>query len=212
MTDDLFSQFKSPTVKKQKKKTGFEKILINGENRSIKKNAGGVYLDLSASAKGFGVDSISQFLRKQGIENHMVEIGGEVRTAGTKHGSSWKIAIESPDLKSKLGQKILNLKNHSLATSGSYRNFFEEKGKKYSHAINYKTGKPIEHKLISVSVLSNSSCLEADSWATAFMVMGHVKGFELAKELGFGAYFIYEEDSIQEKMTSPFKALLGANK
>lgn len=192
-----------------REKVGFQKIQLDPSKKSIQKQVEGLYLDLSASAKGFAVDAISQFLRRQGIENHMIEIGGEVRTAGTKYGNPWNIAIESPSTDSKMVQKVLKLKNQSLATSGSYRNFFESQGKKYSHALDYQTGSPVDHKLISVSVLSPRNCMEADAWATALMVLGPVKGLQLAKELGIAAYFIYEEGQVKEAMTESFMKVLS---
>ncbi len=196
-----------------KKRVGHQKITLNKSSLEIKKSEKNLYLDLSASAKGFGVDTVSLYLRRQGIENHMIEVGGEVRVSGTKNGIAWRIAIEAPVKESSLGQKVLKLKNASLATSGSYRNFFISKGQKYSHAINYQSGAPIEHSLISVSVIGLKSCMEADSWATALMVMGPEKGQKMAKELGLAAFFIYMKgDQLVEVMNPEFSKYLEVKK
>lgn len=190
-------------------KVGFEKIQVDEQTPRIKKLQKDVYIDLSASAKGYGVDKISHYLNETGFSNHMVEIGGEVRTSGKKDSGDWKIAIEAPDMKTKIVQKIFFLKDKAMATSGTYRNFFENKSRRYSHAINFKTGEPVNHTLASVSVV-HDNCMDADSFATALMVMGVEKGMELAEELNLAAYFIYrpagrEEGFFVEKMTSAFE-------
>lgn len=197
------------------KRVGYDKINLNKERSEIKKKVPGVYLDLSALAKGFGVDKVGEFLENNGIENYMVEIGGEVRTKGRKEdNSSWKIAIEAPHPTSQgeAYQRVLNLDSLSLATSGNYRNFFMENGKKYSHTINVKTGKPVAHSLASVSVADSKSCMKADALATALMAMGQEKGFEYAEKNDIAAYFVYREDGQEEQKfvtreTKKFKEL-----
>jgi thiamine biosynthesis lipoprotein len=196
-------------------KVGYDKLEVIPETREVRKTVEGMYLDLSASAKGFGVDVISDHLQRQGLVNHMVEIGGEVRTLGTKNGKDWSIGIEVPSTDSmKVAQKVLPLKDRAIATSGSYRNFFEKGKKKYSHAMNFKTGEPIQHTLVSVSVILDS-CMEADSWATALMVLGVDKGLQLAEKLKIPAYFIYSpsgqnESRFVEKSTTAFTQLFGS--
>jgi len=198
-----------------KKRVGYEKLDLNTETRELRKTVEGMYLDLSATAKGYGVDVISGHLKLQGLKNHMVEIGGEVRTMGTKSGKDWSIAIEVPSADMvKVAQKVLPLRNKSIATSGSYRNFFEKENKRYSHALNFKTGEPIQHTLVSVSVVLDS-CMEADSWATALMVLGVDKGLQLAEKLNIPAYFIYRpsgqnEGRFVEKPTTAFQKIFGS--
>lgn len=184
------------------KRVGYDKISLNSEKFEIKKKVPGVYLDLSALAKGFGVDKVADFIESKGIANYMVEIGGEVRTKGQKGDkSSWKIAIEAPHPTSQgeSYQRILNLNSLSLATSGNYRNFFMENGKKYSHTINSKTGNPVAHSLASVSVADSGSCMKADALATALMAMGQTKGFEYAERNNIAAYFVYREDGQEDQ-------------
>lgn len=209
----------SDTLIEQTRKTiGFEKIAIDLNNKKIKKDIGDVYLDLSATAKGFGVDKISDYLLTMGIQNFLVEIGGEVRASGTKNGDHWSIGISSPDMQSKEPiQKVLKLKDYSVATSGDYRNFFMDGGKKYSHTINYKTGKPVVNSLASVTIIDEKSCMKADGVATAVMAMGFKNGYEYALKNNIAAYFIYRTNldngqstqSFVTKVTPKFESLVG---
>lgn len=182
---------------------GHDKIEVNNKNLSLKKLHPDVYLDLSASAKGFGVDAVIDVINLNGITNAMVEIGGEVRTTGKSLGRDWKIGIESPNPETPGSNitKIINVSNFALATSGDYRNFFEDHGKRYSHTINFKTGQPVEGLLASVSVIS-SNCMDADALATALMAMGHEVGYEYAKKKGIKAFFIYRNEIEYKTQTS----------
>lgn len=211
---------KDEQIEAAKKRVGFDKILLNKETSEIKKKVPGVYLDLSSLAKGFGVDKVSNFLESEGIEDYMVEIGGEVRTLGQKMDKSpWRIAIEAPhpSNQGERYQRILDLSKMSLATSGSYRNFFMEDGRKYSHTINAKTGHPVAHTLASVSVAHESSCMKADATATALMAMGAKEGLAFAEEQGIAAYFVFRDDGQEDKPfvtkeTSAFKKFFGTDK
>lgn len=136
-------------------------------------------IDLSAIAKGFGVDAISEYLEEKNIISYFVEIGGEVRVKGTKPGEVlWSLGVESPNLKDPKLQKIFKLQNISIATSGDYRNFYEKEGKRFSHTLDPRTLKPITHNLASVTILA-PNCTLADGIATAVMVMGAEKGMAL---------------------------------
>jgi thiamine biosynthesis lipoprotein len=163
----------------------------------IKKNIRKLYLDLSSIAKGYAVDFVYQFIESKGIRHYMVEIGGEVRTRGkNKSGQNWQIGIEVP-IQSNLVTApkpfaIVELSDKSLATSGDYRNYFQIEKKFYSHTINPVTGKPIEHKLASVSVI-HKSCMIADGWATALLVLGPEKGYEIAQREKLEALFIIRQ-------------------
>lgn len=179
------------------KSVGLDKITIDLNQSRWKKNSELVYVDLSALAKGYGVDKVGSLLEERGIHNYMVEIGGEVKTLGSKKSGPWVIAIESPSLEGQEQghQKLVSLNSKSMATSGNYRNFFKEGSTNYSHTINFKTGRPVSHTLASVSVVDNNSCMNADAWATALMSMGYEKGLEIAEKLKISAYFIYKLDS-----------------
>ncbi|MBE9509541.1 MAG: FAD:protein FMN transferase [Bacteroidetes bacterium] len=176
---------------------GMEKVRI--EKERVIKSEPGVKLDVNAIAQGYSVDIVAGFLRDKGIKNYLVEIGGEISAAGTKKkGTPWKVGVDKPydnnfipgqDL-----QVILTLEDNSMATSGNYRKFFEENGVKYSHSIDPKTGYPVRHNLLSVTVTA-PDCMSADAFATAFMIIGLEKSIKLVKKLdGIEAYFIYSDD------------------
>lgn len=170
---------------------GFDKVKIRKDGQYIRKTHRDVYLDLSSIAKGKGVDDISKLLFEDDITNFMVEIGGEIRTSGSKNGKAWKIGVEVPIFgKKRAAQEILELSNMSVATSGDYRNFFEKSGKRYSHTINPLTGKTIQKSFASVTVLSEKNCMEADALSTALMAMGKEQAFNYAREKKLNVIFI----------------------
>lgn len=192
---------KDEDVKKALLIVGHDKVLMNDKTFEIKKKVPGVYLDLSSLAKGHGVDAVAEFLTSKGIKSYMVEIGGEVRTSGEKPDHhKWSIAIEAPNPKIHGGpyQKVIKLNGTSMATSGNYRNFFESEHKRYSHTIDTLTGRPVIHRLASVSVI-DASCMKADALATALMAMGPDKGFKFAKLNKIPAYFVYGKDSQSDR-------------
>jgi thiamine biosynthesis lipoprotein len=176
-------------------------------------------IDFNAIAQGYSVDMLGAFLEDQGISNYLVDIGGEVKAKGQKHdGSYWKVGIEKPakaptdtrDLK-----VIIALRDLSVATSGNYRKFYEEDGVRYSHTINPFTGYPVQHSLLSVSVLAENTAI-ADGLATAFMVMGIEEAMDYLNENpGPEAFFIYADeagnyatqatDGFQQQITRAFE-------
>ena len=191
-----------------KTRVGYEKIHIDLSAPALKKEIPEVYCDLSAIAKGFGVDRIASYLDSLGINRYFIEIGGELRTKGHNHlGQPWRIGITSPAGQGEL-QKAIALNNMSMATSGDYHNYFERDGIRYSHTIDPRTGRPITHALASVTVL-HKSCAYADGLATAINVMGPEKGFAYAEKHNLAVFMIVRQgDGFVEKMTSNFEALL----
>lgn len=181
--------------------------LITLENRKLTKHHPNVYIDLSTIAKGYAVDEIANLLASKGLSNYLVEIGGEMRLAGNKlNQENWLIAIEKPLTGKRSVQRIISIGNNAIATSGDYRNYFEENGVRYSHLIDPKTGYPIQHNLAAVTVVAAKS-LEADGLATALIVMGSEAGIKLAEELSIAALFITKEgDQFVEYQTTAFKA------
>jgi thiamine biosynthesis lipoprotein len=160
-------------------------------NRLTKTKA--VQLDFSAVAKGYGVDALAKLLRDKAVSNYMVEVGGELATLGhNSRGHKWKIGIEKPEALAGVSISVLRLNKAHVATSGDYRNYFEIDGRRYSHTIDPRTAKPINHKLSSVTVVADSVA-EADAWATALSVLGEVEGLALAKQLNLAALFIYKQ-------------------
>ena len=163
---------------------------------ALAKKTAELSLDLSALAKGYAVDQISDILSTYGLSNHLVEIGGELHAQGTNaKQQAWHIAIEHPDNMHMPQAPIssLRLHNQSLATSGNYRNFFEYQGIRYAHTLNPKTGKPTQHDLVSVTVIHPSS-LWADAMATAIMVMGAEKGLNFANQQKLAVFMVLSKD------------------
>ena len=175
---------------------GYKKISLKG--RQLIKENKNTMLDCSAIAKGYGSDVVAAFLRKRGIENYMVEIGGEVVTQGiSEKRVPWRIGVTKPtddslNVENEL-QTVLNVTNKAMATSGNYRNFYYKDGKKYAHTIDPKTGYPVQHSMLSATVLADN-CATADAYATSFMVMGieKAKGV-LERHPELMAYFIYTD-------------------
>jgi thiamine biosynthesis lipoprotein len=164
---------------------------------------------LSAIAKGFAVDRIAEHLERLGIRNYLVEIGGELRARGhNAQGKPWQVAIESPQAGMRAIHRVLSCDGLAMATSGDYRNFFEEHGKQYSHIIDPRLGRPVSHGLASVTVL-DPSCARADALATALMVLGPDAGYELAFEEGLTVLLIVKHDGkLVEKATPSFRDLI----
>ncbi|UXP33189.1 FAD:protein FMN transferase [Reichenbachiella agarivorans] len=164
-----------------KQKIGFEKVFFD---KKIATKQTGVYLDFSATAKGYAVDVIADYIYEQGIRNFMVEIGGEVVCRGKNNSETyWKIGIEKPEVSPERGQLFATtfIKNTALATSGNYRNYYEEGGRIISHTISPFTGYSIRHNLLSASIYA-PNCALADGYATACMVLGLEKSIQMIEE------------------------------
>ncbi len=171
---------------------GFDKIKFT--DTYVAKAQHGVQLNFSAIAKGYGVDVVANYLVEKGIQDMMVEIGGEVVARGVNaQGDVWRIGINNPEKPGRLTAAIA-LQNRAIATSGDYLNFYEKDGKRYAHTLNPKTGYPVEHTALSVSVIADD-CMTADGYATAFMVLGLEKAKQiLAKNPSLDAYIIYDDN------------------
>ncbi|GAB6959030.1 FAD:protein FMN transferase [Prevotella aurantiaca JCM 15754] len=180
-----------------KQLVGYEKIsLIMGKR--IKKTDQRIMLDCSAIAKGYSSDVIARLFKKYDIKNFMIEIGGEIVVSGNSESRvPWKIGVNKPiedstNTNTEL-QTVLNITNKAMATSGNYRNFYYKGGKKFAHTIDPKTGYPVQHSLLSATVLA-ADCATADAYATAFMVMGMERSKKvLEKHKELMAYFIYSD-------------------
>ncbi len=192
---------------------GYEKLEVRLDPPALRKGDPRMSVDLSAIAKGYGVDVVARLLDEQGVEAYMVEIGGEIRTKGPKpDGELWQIGIERPIAGQRALEKVIGLDDESMATSGDYRNYFEAQGKRYSHTIDPRTGRPIEHTLVSVSVLAET-CMTADGLATAVMVLGPAEGYDWLVERGLAALLIVKVgDRFVEKPTPKFDAKFAARR
>ena len=189
---------------------GFQKIKYF-ENRMIKKTQKNLYIDLSAIAKGHGVDQVSNYLDSIQANSYLVEIGGEVRVKGKINGRAWNLGIETPDENSRSIKKIIPLQDKmSMATSGNYRNFFRSKGIRYGHTIDPKTLRPVTHKTGSVTVLYSGSCAKADAFATALMVMNPDEALKFSNDNKLLSYilFIDKNGKIKEKKSTLFTKYL----
>lgn len=177
-------------------RVGYHAVQVRGEDTdapALRKDKA-VYLDLSAIAKGYGVDQVARYLDAQGYHNYLVEVGGELQLKGRKpDGTPWLIAIEKPSDAGQVVQEVLKISDIAVATSGGYRNYFEANGVRFSHTIDPKTGKPITHKLASVTVL-NPSCATADALATTLMVMGPEKGLAFAQKHQLAVYMLVKAE------------------
>lgn len=187
---------------------GYQQLETDCDHSVMRKSSANIYIDLSGWAKGYAVDLISKLLDAQKLQNYLVEIGGELRLKG--HNAARKkfsIAIEKPLLNNEIAHDIVMLSDTSVATSGDYRNFFEEDGRRYSHTIDPRTGYPVNHTLTGVTVVSTQSAY-ADAVATAFLVLGPEDGLALAEKLRIAAYFLVKTDNgIEEKSSSQFEQL-----
>jgi thiamine biosynthesis lipoprotein len=154
-----------------KKDVDYKKLLSRRKPPALKKLNANIHVDLSGVAQGYSVDKVAGFLDKRGIRSYMVEIGGEIKTKGKKaDGSAWTLGIDTADNTGEVAA-VLQLEGRSLTTAGDYREYFEKDGKRYSHTIDPRTGRPIQHELASVTVIAPMTW-EADAWDTAFMVLG----------------------------------------
>ena len=185
---------------------GPDRILVDKSKGVIRKTHPRVTLDLSAVAKGYGVDAAASALVRAGHRNFLIEVGGELTAQGTRSdGASWRIAIERPEPDRRLPHETLELSGLAMATSGDYRNYYETDGKRLSHIIDPRTLAPIDHRLAAVTVL-HQTCAVADAWATALLVLGEEAGWALAQEMGLAAFFIVRDSQgvFQTKRTSAF--------
>ena len=183
----------------------------------IIKNTPNAKLDFNAIAQGLAVDVLAELIEAKGAKNYFVEIGGEIRVKGkNSEGNFWRIGIDKPvensNSEDRVIYEIIQVDNKSVATSGSYRKFYEKDGVKYSHTLNPKTGYPVQHSLLSATVVAND-CATADAYATALMVMGPEKGIAFVNshpELQLEAYLIFNnaKNRLETYYTEGFKALI----
>jgi len=183
---------------------GYKKVKLDG--KKLVKESPQVMLDFNAIAQGYTVDVLASFLESKHIDNYLVEVGGELRAKGKKlNDSSWTIGLEQPNETQTSSLKaIITMNDKALATSGNYKKFYIEDGKKYTHIINPFTGYPAKNNLLSATVIA-ADCMTADAYATAFMVMGLEQSKEFLakhKELNLEVFFIYDDNGVSKSYTS----------
>lgn len=182
--------------------SGFSHFNWESATRRISKDHSDAALEMSSIAKGYGVDLGADALMALGLENFMLDIGGEMQLRGVSpRGDAWRIAIERPEPSGRAVQAAISVTDTGVATSGDYRNFFERDGKRFSHLIDPRTGYPVEHDLVSVTVIHGSTAL-ADAWATALAVLGTDKALEIAEAQHLAVYLISRRGDIFVASTS----------
>lgn len=201
---------KQSDIAERLEKTGIELFTVSGN--SVSKREPSLYIDLSSIGKGYGVDRLANLLERNGIHNYLVEVGGEIRVSGKKlNGGDWRIAIEKPLSNQRTIQRLIIPKNNGIATSGDYRNYFEEDGFRYSHIIDPNTGYPIKHRLVSVTII-HPSAMTADGLATAISILGPEKGFDVVKQHQIAAMLIVKTDNgFEELITEPFRQYIDSS-
>lgn len=187
---------------------GMQRLEVDVPNSRIRKQDPQLQIDLSSIAQGYSVGVIANLLEARGIQDYLVEIGGEMKVKGRKgNGNPWRVAIEKPTPFTSEVQKILDIHEQqgtAIMTAGTYRNFFEEKGQTYSHIINPKTGSPVTHHLVSVTVLHDDPSW-ADAWDTALLCVGETAAAKIADEEHLKALLIFQQDQkLEEHMSQGF--------
>lgn len=194
-----------------REKIGYQKLRV--ENHQLIKDHPDMYVDLSTIAKGYGVDRVAYLLDQLRIKHYLVEIGGEIITKGGKPDEQpWRLAVEKPISTERAVQDVVEVKDGALATSGDYRNYYVEHGRRYSHVIDPETGFPIQHNLVSVSVYADDT-MSADAYATGLLVMGTEDAKAFAKQHKLAVMLVYKtDDGFEEYVSSAFKPLLSEQK
>lgn len=210
---------KAPTpeqIAERKAWVGIEKVRLTQKDNKffLTKSVPQIYIDLSSIAKGFGVDKVADYIAEQGITDYLVEIGGEIRANGhNAENKAWQIAIEKPTFDgTRSVSQVVGLQDLAMATSGDYRNYFEQDGKRFSHEIDPTTCQPVQHNLASITVLSKSA-MTADGLSTGLFVLGAEKALEIAEQNDLPIYLtVKTPQGFENKMSSKFAEILSTQK
>ncbi|SUQ56964.1 Thiamine biosynthesis lipoprotein ApbE precursor [Raoultella terrigena] len=198
-----------------KARTGLQHLtVINRTDRQyLQKDIADLYVDLSTVGEGYAADHLARLMEQEGISRYLVSVGGALVSRGMNaDGQPWRVAIQKPTDRENAVQAIVDINGHGISTSGSYRNYYELDGKRISHVIDPQTGRPIDHKLVSVTVIAPTA-LEADGWDTGLMVLGPQKAQEVVKEQGLAVYMIVKEgEGFKTWMSPQFPHLPGWRK
>jgi len=193
-------------VREVQSRVGFGMLEVRREPAALRKKDPRLTVDLNGAAPGFTVDKLAQRFETMGLHHFLIDIGGEVMARGRNaQGEPWHIAVEQPIDTEPEPYAILRLTDFSVTTSGEYRHYYSRDGKRFSHTIDPRTGRPVQHDLAAVVVMGPTS-LGIDTWATALNVLGEQEGYELAKQRGIPAMFIVQQgDRLIKKMTPGFE-------
>lgn len=194
--------------------TGLQHLrVIQGvEGQWLQKDLPGLYVDLSTMGEGYATDHLARLMEQQGITNYLVSVGGAVLSRGMNASQQpWRVAIQKPTDRENAVEARVDLQGHGISTSGSYRNYYELEGKRISHVIDPRTGRPIEHKLVSATVIATTA-LEADGWDTGLMVLGTERAKALALKEHLAVYLITKQgDGFSHWMSPQFRSFLIDN-
>ena len=195
-------------------RVGYHKIELRNDPPAVRKQRGDLSIDLSALGEGYGADRMAAYLESRGITDYMAAVAGTIRARGKNaRGEDWGIAVEEPSAGRRLVQRVLPITDAAVSTSGDYRNFFEEGGRRYSHHIDPRTGQSVAHRLASATVVlpsGSGNAMSADGLATALVVMGEERAPALAESSGLAALFIVREgEGLSEATTSAFDRIQG---
>lgn len=184
-------------------------VIERADGAYLQKDLPGLYVDLSTMGEGFATDHLARLMEQEGINNYLVSVGGAVLTRGhNAAGNAWRVAIQKPTDRENAVQARVDLQGHGISTSGSYRNYYELDGKRISHVIDPQTGQPIEHRLVSATVIATTA-LEADGWDTGLMVLGTEKAKALALREKLAVYLITKDkEGFSSWMSPQFRAFL----
>ncbi|MEY2699278.1 MAG: thiamine biosynthesis lipoprotein ApbE [Pseudomonadota bacterium] len=195
-------------IRETLQKIGGHYLELDPPNHRIRKHLPLLRIDLSSIAQGYSVEQMAKLLENAGISNYLAEIGGEMKARGHKaSGQPWRVAIEKPLPNTQEVSEVLTVTQASgtaIMTSGTYRNYFEESGRTYSHILDPSTGRPVTHKLLSTTVLHPDPTW-ADAWSTALLCLGEERGFRIAEQENLRAVFIYgEQGELRERYSTAF--------
>jgi Membrane-associated lipoprotein involved in thiamine biosynthesis len=194
-----------------KARTGLKHLTVINQSGTqyLQKDLPDLFVDLSTVGEGYAADHLARLMEQEGISRYLVSVGGALVSRGMNaDGQPWRVAIQKPTDKENAVQAIVDINGHGISTSGSYRNYYELEGKRISHVIDPASGEPIQHKLVSVTVISPTA-LEADGWDTGLMVLGPEKAKEVAREQGLAIYMIIKDgDGFKTWMSPQFETFL----
>jgi thiamine biosynthesis lipoprotein len=194
-----------------KARTGLQhlKVINQAHQQYLQKDLPDLFVDLSTVGEGYAADHLAKLMEREGISRYLVSVGGALVSRGMNaQGKPWRVAIQKPTDQENAVQAVVDINGHGISTSGSYRNYYELDGKRISHVIDPQTGRPIEHKLVSVTVIAPTA-LEADAWDTGLMVLGKEKAQAVIRKEGLAVYMISREgDGFSTWMSPQFSAFL----
>lgn len=194
-----------------KARTGLDHLTVinRASQQYLQKDLPDLYVDLSTVGEGYAADHLARLMEQEGISRYLVSVGGALVSRGMNaEGKAWRVAIQKPTDRENAVQTIVDINGHGISTSGSYRNYYELDGKRISHVIDPQTGRPIEHQLVSVTVIA-ATALEADGWDTGLMALGPEKAKQVAHKEGLAIYMIIREgDGFTTWMSPQFVGFL----